>query len=118
MRNYCRFIIVALLVSFTFVFNSIAFADCSATACVGKIMRLYSDNAGNVLIGTDGDERVLDCTSPADVYITLPNTDPNFDRKYAMLLTAMTLDQAVTIRAITGSTNCSVGYIAIDSVTP
>ena len=98
------------------VFNATAFADCSNTQCVGLIERLYTDSNGTLFIASDGDERALGCTSPADVYMTLDPADPNFNRKYAMLLTAFSLNQEVGIRIVTGSPACAISYFYIDKV--
>ncbi len=98
------------------IFNSTSFADCSSTQCVGMIERLYTDSNGILYIATDGDERALDCTPPANVYMTLDPADPNFNRKYAMLLTAFSLNQEIGIRIVNGSPSCAISYFYIDKV--
>jgi hypothetical protein len=70
---------------------------------------------GNLRIATDGDETLLNCTAVNDVYVTLQTDDPNFNRKYALLLTAYTLGQDVGIRMVEGSPNCAVSYFYVDN---
>jgi hypothetical protein len=70
---------------------------------------------GNLRIATDGDETVLNCTPVDGVYLTLQTDDPNFNRKYALLLTAYTLDQDVGIRIVEGTSNCAVSYFYVDN---
>jgi len=95
------------------VFAGAANADCSATNCNGKIERAYFSGA-RLFIATDGDETALNCTSPAGVYVTIPTSDPDFDRKYAMVLTAMSLDATVGLRIVEGDAHCSLSYIFMD----
>lgn len=114
MKIYKKLAFSTLLISAATVFNSTAFAGCSSTRCVGAIERLYINSAGNLFIASDGDETSLDCTAQNGVYMTLPASDPNFDRKYALLLTAYSLGQDVGIRIVNGSSNCAVSYFWID----
>ena len=91
----------------------VSFADCSSVGCTGKIERLYIDGT-TLYIASDGDESLLNCTSPANVYVTLPTSDPDFDRKYAMLLTAFSLKATVGLRINDGSAACSLNYVYVD----
>ena len=114
MKTSQRLTFSTLLLGIITVLSSTAFADCSSNRCVGEIERLYTNSAGTLYIGSDGDETMLDCTSPNDVYMTLEASDPNFNRKYAMLLTAYSLNQEIGIRIVVGSPNCAVSYFYID----
>lgn len=101
---------------FCILFYSSSFAACSTTHCVGKIERLYMKNDGGLYIGTDGNESNLICTSPAGVYVTMKNVDSDiFNRQYALLLTALTLGNNVTLRIIKNSDDCRVDYIVVDA---
>ena len=115
MKTCQKWIFSTVLMGTLTAVNSLAFADCSATTCYGAIQRLYVNTNGNLYIASDGDERNLDCDPVAGVYMTLPATDPNFNRKYAMLLTGYSLNQDVGIRIVTGSSNCTVSYFYIDA---
>ena len=109
--------LAAVVLSLLIIFNTTtSFADCSTTQCVGMIERLYTDSNGILYIASDGDERTLDCTPPANVYMTLDPSDPNFNRKYAMLLTAFSLNQEIGIRIVNGSPTCAISYFYIDKV--
>lgn len=112
---FCKKGIIGILVFVLSVLsNTMVFADCSTTTCVGKIKRLYHNSEGLLYIATDGDEGNLDCDAVSGRYVTLPPGDEYFDRRYAMLLTAMSLQKKVGLRIITGSDNCSLSYIYME----
>ncbi|MFT5697854.1 MAG: hypothetical protein ACI8ZB_000708 [Desulforhopalus sp.] len=111
-----RFLTTATLFCFVTIFYTTALADCNTTQCYGLIERLYVNEAGTLYIATDGDETALNCTSPADVYIVMLPNDTSFNRKYAMLLTAMTMEKKVGLRINEGSVNCSLNYAYVDRV--
>ena len=111
-----RAILPALFLGSLFLSTS-AFAACSTIICEGTIERLYTDSAGVLYIATDGDESQLNCTSPLNVYVTMDPSDPNFDRKYAMMLTSMSMGYPVGLRIIDNDPNCAVSYIYTDNVT-
>lgn len=111
----CRQLIMTVMVfGMIIMANSAAFAACDEIRCYGKIQRLYMDSSGTLYIATDGDETSLNCTSPANVYVTMSSSDPNFDRQYAMLLTAFSLNQKVGLRIVVGSETCAVSYAYMD----
>jgi hypothetical protein len=117
MQYYQKGFLFILVLFGLMVFNDTnVMAACTNTTCTGSIQRLYVNDAGMLYISTDGNELNLDCVPPADIYITLPPTDPNFDRKYAMLLTAMSLDQVVVLRINNGSDGCTLNYITWDYI--
>lgn len=107
-------IVLVLTIGLFMMSGNVAFADCSDTVCVGTIERLYINSLGVLYIASDGDESNLDCTSPAGKYVTLLPTDENFDRKYAMMLTAMSLEKNVGLRVVTGSSQCELSYVYMD----
>jgi len=112
----CKKILVGILAfSFSVIFNTAAFSACSSNICVGEIERLYTNSAGLLYIATDGDETALDCNAVANVYITLPADDEHFNQKYALLLTAMSLNKTVGLRIINGSDNCSLSYVYVEN---
>jgi hypothetical protein len=98
------------------VFSANVYAECSSDRCYGKIERLYV--SGNTLyISTDGDESLLDCTAPSDIYVTIHNSDPNFKTLYAMMLTSMSVNNTVIgMRIENGSSNCSLVYTYMDNI--
>ncbi len=110
-KKIAGFIVVGLVL-FAAGFAS---AACSSTVCTGKIERLYTNAQGTLYIATDGNEQALNCTAPAGKYISMPATDENFDRKYALLLTALSLDKPVGLRIVTGSSDCALSYIFMDN---
>ena len=114
MHYYRKLVFVAMVVCLCAGISGAAFADCSTTVCTGQIQRLYTDSSGTLYIGMDGDESLLNCTSPAGQYITLTDDDQYHDRKYAMLLTAMSLGANVGLRIVDGSDNCELSYVYMD----
>lgn len=116
MKTFQKLTLAAFIFGLTMIFSSTVFADCSNIQCVGMIERLYTNSNGTLYVATDGDETALDCTPPAGVYMTLDPADPNFNRKYAMLLTAFSLNQEIGIRIINGSSTCAISYFYIDKV--
>jgi hypothetical protein len=116
MRSFKKSILAASLTALAALFwSSTTVADCGSLSCYGAVQRLYMAFDGNLRIATDGDETLLNCTAVSDVYVTLQADDPNFNRKYALLLTAYTLDQDVGIRIAEGSPNCAVSYFYVDN---
>ena len=107
-------IYVVCMVVFLVLLSSSVYAACTADRCVGKIDRLYM-SGGTLFISTDGDETLLDCTAPAGVYITISSSNPEFKNLYAMMLTAMSLDNTVGLRINNGSDNCSLMYTYMDN---
>ncbi len=92
-------------------------AACGATACTGKIETLYMTAGGTLYVGTDGDEKALNCAGGpgdggvANVYMSLKEGDIGKNAMYSLLLTAKTTGKSVTIRVDEGSTDCRVLYI-------
>ncbi|MBM9513712.1 hypothetical protein [Desulfogranum marinum] len=108
------FVFILALIGFSGMMASNLFAACSSTTCYGKIHRIYYHSSGVLYIETDGDESVLGCTSPSGAYVTLPSDDPNFNRKYAMLLTAISQQMPIGLRIYTGSPTCEIAYLYLD----
>ena len=98
------------------VFSSNVYAACTSNSCYGQIERLYI-SGGTLYVSTDGDESLLDCTSPASVYVTLTTDNPNFKNYYAMMLTSMSLNNNIGFRIENGSSRCSVVYTYMDNNT-
>lgn len=89
-------------------------AACNAKMCIGKVVRLFLNNS-KLYIATDGDERALNCTAIANSFVSIPQSDPLFDQKYALLLTAVSLNKKVGIRIVESSAGCTVNYVYMDS---
>lgn len=87
-------------------------AECDAKFCNGKIKRLVINDSG-ISIRTDGNHSNLNCAA-TNGYVQLHNSHIQFDRIYAMLLTAASTNQQITIRIDEGSTNCTVQYTYMD----
>jgi hypothetical protein len=108
MKTKTALLFIALTLCLVF-FSASANADCTTDRCYGQIERVYLSSS-RLYIATDGDERNLACTATADVYITILDTDPNFNRYYAMMLTAMSTKTPVGLRIVTGSDGCTIAY--------
>jgi len=92
-------------------------AACTATACTGKITTLYMTSTGTLYVGTDGDEKALNCAAGAgnggvsNVYMSLKEGDVGKNAMYSLLLTSKTTGKDVTIRIQEGTSDCRVLYI-------
>ncbi|WP_020413341.1 hypothetical protein [Microbulbifer variabilis] len=95
---------------------NLANADCSGTSCVGVYVdRLYVTSHGIVHVGTNGDEKLLDCDAESGVYATLDlNNYTGADAIFSTLLSAQMADKKVQIRITEGSAGCSVQYVTLD----
>ena len=108
-------ILLSVLILGTMVVG--ANATCSATGCVGKIDKLYMTNTGTLYVGTDGDEKALNCAGGAGnggvsgVYMSLKEGDVGKNAMYSLLLTAQTTGTSVTIRIQEESPDCRVLYV-------
>ena len=102
------------MVVFLVLLSTSVYAACDGNRCVGKIDRLYVTD-GTLYISTDGDETNLDCTAPGGVYITIPSSDPDFKNLYAMMLTAVSLDNTIGLRIQNGSPRCTLIYTYMDN---
>ena len=97
--------------------GSSAYAGCNATECVGKINKLYMTAGGTLYVGTDGDEKSLNCAAGAGnggvsgVYMSLKEGDVGKNAMYSLLLTAKTTGKSVKIRVQEGSADCRVLYV-------
>ena len=93
------------------VMASSAYAGCTADRCTGKINKLYMTASGTLFVGTDGDERALDCKAANGRYMSLVEGDVGKNAMYSLLLTAKTTGKPVSIRIQKGTTNCRVLYV-------
>lgn len=84
--------------------------SCNATGCNNITIESMSVRiSGAILIATSGDESVLNCTSPSNIYITLQD-GPGKNAIYSMLLTKQTTGAKATLRITPGSGNCSLAF--------
>jgi len=108
------FIVTVLGIGLLLTFSASSMAACSTVLCEGKVSRLYF--SGDFLyIGTDGDEKALNCTSPGGTLVSIPASDQFIDEKYALLLTAVSLDKKVGIRINENSATCTVNYVYMNN---
>jgi len=97
---------------------TMANASCTATGCTGKITKLYMTNTGTLYVGTDGNEKALNCAGGAgnggvsNVYMSLKEGDVGKNAMYSLLLTAKTTGQPVSVRVQTGTADCRVLYVS------
>jgi hypothetical protein len=123
--NYLK---VGLVMSTLFL-TSNAFAACSATACSGKIERLYMPNADYIYIEMDQSTQALvdaydigttgckpvsrNLAKQFEGYFTLNSSHKRFDEVYSLLLASKFSDKDVTIRFSNQSANCTISYIVL-----
>ena len=89
-------------------------AECSNERCVGKITRLYTHSGTNtVYIGTDGDEKQLQCQPTEGVYIILEPTKPLFHEIYSSLLSAAIRGIRTKVRVNTDGNKCRLIYVVV-----
>ncbi len=89
-----------------------SYAACNADSCTGKVERLFMTATGTLYVGMEGDESKLNCTSPANVYMSLKEGAVGKNAMYSLLLTAKTTGKSITVRAQGGSSDCRVLYVA------
>lgn len=93
------------------------YATCSSTDCTGLVTRLYVNADGTIYVGTDGDEKALNCAGGtgnggvSGVYMSLKEGDVGKNAMYSLLLTAQATKKPVTIRIQEGSSDCRVLYV-------
>lgn len=105
-----KFFISALL----FVFATPLFADCSTKYCSGVYVDLlYVKASGEHVLGTSGDERLLNCNAVSDVYVTIPKSE-NEDVLISTLMTAQATGRKVLVRIRENTSNCEVIYIKLE----
>ena len=92
-------------------FSNGAFAACGAYYCQGTISELYVNDAVVYIQLTGGLSGLTNCTPQSGVYLTLPQTNSNYNALYALLLLAKAQGSVITIRPNDGSTGCTVAYI-------
>ena len=94
-----------------------AYGICDTLRCIGKVDKLYMTAGGTLYVGTDGDEKALDCANGAgnggvlNTYMSLKEGDVGRNAMYSLLLTAKTTGTQVYIRVETGSADCRVLYV-------
>jgi len=94
------------------------YGACTSLACTGKITELYMTAGGTLYVGTDGDEKTLNCAAGAgnggvsNVYMSLKEGDVGKNAMYSLLLTAKTTGKSVTIRIQEGTPDCRVLYVS------
>ncbi|MEM6709091.1 MAG: hypothetical protein AAF648_09935 [Pseudomonadota bacterium] len=105
-------LLLVLFASVTLL-SSVAHAKCSATACTGKVKRLYQYADRDLLVTMEGDQRQLNCTLISKVYQKLDHKAPRFKEIHAMLLAAYLAGRPITVRAKSGG-ECEVAYVVLD----
>lgn len=93
------------------VLTSTINAACNTGSCTGLVTKIYMTASGTLYIGTDGTETNLDCTAPGNQYVSLSPTDPGANSMYALLLTAKTTGEPVSIRIVDKSPTCQIAYV-------
>ena len=102
-------IFVAVLASFA---PAVASAVCNNYTCEDvKITVLVTIGDGNVLIRTNGNQSMLDCTQESGVYMTLLASSPRFKEMYANVLAFQLAGQPMSFRVNTGSAGCTLAYV-------
>ena len=88
---------------------------CSSGSCISKIEKIYTQINGNVLVSTNQDEKLTNCTPVSGVYFTLNTSLKNADMVYSTLLSASMLNKTVNIRIVENTANCLISYVILDS---
>ena len=97
--------------------GSSAYAGCTATGCTGKITKLYMTAAGTMYVGTDGDEKALNCAGGAgnggvsNVYMSLKEGNVGKNAMYSLLLTSKTTGTPVKLRIQENTADCTIYYV-------
>ena len=108
--------LISLLILGTLSSN--AYAECVSTGCFNiDVTKLYMTAGGTLYVGTDGDEKALNCANGtgdggvSNVYMSLKEGDIGKNAMYSLLLTAKATGEKVSIRIQEGTSDCRVLYI-------
>jgi len=87
-------------------------AACATNSCVHvKIESVLASANGDVLISTNGDESLLNCTAPgAGKFLTLKSTSAGQKNVYAALLSIFVTQKDVQINILPGSPVCEITF--------
>lgn len=91
-----------------------ASADCDGNSCIGvKITRLFVTPEGNSVVGTSGNETLLNCDAGTKGYLTLDSSSKNYNATYALILASHTTEHPIWLR-MNESGTCSIQYVVSD----
>ncbi|QLC24477.1 hypothetical protein HFP57_05205 [Parasphingopyxis algicola] len=91
-----------------------ALADCSGVFCNDVLVQRIVVSATATSVRTSGDETQLDCDPGTGLYLTMDNTDPEYNDSYALVLTAFVSGTPMTFRMESGTGPCTVSYVLQD----
>lgn len=90
------------------------FSECGTGSCTGiQITRMYVTPSGKTVISTSGDESKLRCDAGTGNYISMDVDQKNYNSTYALLLTAHTTGDLISVRT-TETGSCEILYIVSD----
>lgn len=114
----------------TIVLFFISFASngtCSSNACTGKVSRILAGDAERIYVALDqSTEPLVNAYSPSNSpsgctpvsrsqsfpgYFTLESSHKRFDEVYSILLASNFSDRELTVRIVSGSSNCLIQYV-------
>ena len=98
-------------------------AACNGNRCSGEVQRVFVRSTaaagGLVYVGTDGNERSLNCTPASNQFLVLRPNQALFREMYELLLKALDDefdDDAVIIQIAPGSSPCRIISVSIADV--
>jgi len=103
------------------VLSSSLYASCSSTGCNNKITKLFVAANGRIFVGTDGNEKKLNCAGGSGhggvngAYLSINSTNKGANAIYTLLLTAKSLNKKVYLRVKTQSSYCDIVYASLDN---
>lgn len=109
-KTFSKVLVVAAV-----MFPVVSQAECGANSCVGTIERVFLNQGGVLALRlNDLDIRDTSCTLSSN-YARLEPTNANFNRFYAMALTAYAGQTPITVRIIPSSASCEIQYLVMEA---
>ena len=107
----------SLILGFVFagILGSNLNASCTKTGCTDKINTIYVTSTGKILVGTDGNEKALNCAGGgvSGVYVSVNQNAKGANQIYSLLLTAKSMGKKVKLRIVEGSKYCDISYATL-----
>ncbi len=103
-----------LLAALLILSNS-TLADCAGKACEKVyIDSIFIRGAGNIYVGTSGNEKLLNCTAASNIYLALDTAEPNANEMYGLIRSAQMQNRKIYLRIVDNSRNCKIQHIVFE----
>ena len=107
-------ILTATIISLSLTSSAFAGVCGGATCTQVKITEIMATSWGSILIGTDADESLLDCTAYSGKYTYVANSAIGKNAQYSALLTAKTTNTPIRVDFVADAQGiCQIAYVRI-----